>query len=395
MKEDWQLQMQNIVNTVEKLENYVVLSDSERKAIAKAAERRAFVGATPYYASLMDKSNPNCPIRLQFIPREDLTGKEYEMPDYLMWKENRDAGELGESRFSHDDRPESIARQYRHKIAFTYLPNCSIYCTFCFREELTQDRTKPELKISSPRTNGGFDWLEKHIEIRDVLITGGDPLTLSDKKISDMLERLRAISHVKLIRFGSRVPVALPHRITEGLTEVFRTHLKHRPRVPIWINTHFNHPKEITERSIEGIYRLLDSGVSVGNQTVLLRDINDREEIFWELHQKLAEIGVRANYVFQCEPAPGAGRFMVPIKRGQELMRSLWPETSSMARPNYALATRIGKINLMDQASFAMEDENTYTLQNRYGERVTIPKVIIPKTKEKSLTKSALLSAVS
>lgn len=374
MNEDWLWQMHNFVNTIEKLESYIALSDLEKKAITDALNRKAFVGATPYYASLMDKNNPNCPIRLQFVPREDSTGQEYEMPDYLMWKENRDAGQLGESRFSHDERPESIARQYRHKIAFTYLPNCPIYCTFCFREELTQDRTKPELRIAS-HTNEGFEWIEKHTEIRDVLLTGGDPLTLSDRKISQMLERLRAIPHVKLIRFGSRVPVALPHRITESLADVFRSHLKHRPRVPIWINTHFNHPKEITERSAEGIYRLLDAGVSVGNQTVLLRNVNDNEETFWDLHQKLPEMGVRANYVFQCEPAVGTGRFMVPIKRGQELMRSLWPETSSMARPNYALATRIGKINLMDQKSFVMEDEKNYILQNNYGEQVTIPKV--------------------
>ncbi|MGB3510915.1 MAG: KamA family radical SAM protein [Microcoleaceae cyanobacterium] len=369
-KEEWKTQLQGLVRTVEQLSQYINVTLEEEKAIKLAKEKKLTWGATPYYTSLMDRDDPNCPIRKQIIPCFSGEGIEFERENYLYWKENRKE-DGGANPFSDDGRPVSIARQYKDRIAFTVLNNCPVYCQFCFRTEATQQKQK-ELYFS-PQVNAGFEWIANHPEVRDVLVTGGDPLTLADNKIEDIINRLREIPHVEMIRFGSRVPVALPQRISPSLMKI----LSSFHRVPIWVNTHFNHPKEITEESAKAVYDLLSCGVQVGNQTVLLKGINDDEETFIELQRKLLTIRVRPYYLFYCEAAPGAGRFMTPVERGAELIQALRGHTTGLAQPMYVLATRIGKINLGPDSSIVAQDENHYTLKNHRGETITIP--IVPR----------------
>ena len=229
MTEEWLEQMNNQVNTVEKLEKYINLSAEEREAIETLKTKW---GTSPYFASLMDKDDPDCPIRKQVIPSTNELINEYGMENYLVWKENRATDEV---------RPDSIARQYNDRIAFTVVQVCGIYCRHCFRKELVVDR---DLKLNFD-VDEGLTWIAEHPEIRDVLITGGDPLLLSDDKLEYLVSKLREISHIEMIRIGSRLPIVLPHRITEGLKKAIGGFHK----VPVWINTQCNHPKEITEKT--------------------------------------------------------------------------------------------------------------------------------------------------
>ena len=298
--EEWVEQLQNSVNTLDGLKALINVTPEEEAAINTLHTKW---GTTPYFASLMDPNNPDCPIRKQVIPSMKETENKYGLPNYLIWKENRDTDEV---------RPDCIARQYYDRIAFTVTDVCANYCRHCFRKELVVDRN---LKLRFDFEEG-IEWISEHEEIRDVLITGGDPFILSDQKIEYLIRKLREISHIEMIRFGTRTPIVLPHRITDGLKKI----LSGFHRVPIWINTQCNHPKEITQKTAEAVYGLLSCGVNVGNQAVLLKGINDDVETFRKLHQKLLAVRIRPYYVFYCEPAPGIDHFRTPVEKGAELI---------------------------------------------------------------------------
>ena len=356
MAEEWVQQMQNQVDTLEKLEKYINVSDDEREAIKTLKTKW---GTTPYFASLMDKDDPNCPIRMQVIPSMKEQVNEFGMDNYLMWKENRATEEV---------RPDSIARQYKDRIAFTVLEVCGIYCRHCFRKELVVDQ---DLKLRFD-VDEGLDWIAEHKEIRDVLITGGDPLLLSDEKLEYLISKLREIPHVEMIRIGSRLPIVLPQRITEGLKKAIGGCHK----VPVWINTQCNHPNEITEETVKAVYELMSCGINVGNQAVLLKGINDDVPTFRELHQKLLRTRIRPYYVFYCEPAPGIDHFRTPVEKGAELIRdALRGHTTGLAQPMYVLATNIGKIPLMPDYYIVDKNEKEYTLRNHLGETTKIPNI--------------------
>ena len=354
MPEEWMIQMQNQVNSLEKLEKYINVSDEERRAIEKMVTKW---GVTPYFASLMDKDDPNCPIRKQVIPSIKEQVNEFGMDNYLVWKENRATEEV---------RPDSIARQYHDRIAFTVVETCGIYCRHCFRKELVVDQ---DLKLRMD-VDEGMAWIAEHTEIRDVLITGGDPLLLSDDKLEYLITKLREIPHVEMIRIGSRLPIVLPHRITEGLKKAIGGFHK----VPVWINTQCNHPKEITEKTEKAIYELMSCGINVGNQAVLLKGINDDVDTFRELHQKLLRTRIRPYYIFYCEPAPGIDHFRTPVEKGAELIRdALRGHTTGLAQPMYVLATNVGKIPLMPDYYIVDKNEKEYTLRNHKRETTKIP----------------------
>jgi len=354
--EAWVEQLQNSVNTREKLAEYINLSPKEEDAINNLNTKW---GTTPYFASLMDPDNPECPIRKQVIPSMKETENKFGMPNYLVWKENRDTDEV---------RPDSIARQYYDRIAFTVTDVCANYCRHCFRKELVVDR---DLKLRFD-VEEGIKWIREHEEIRDILISGGDPFILSNDKIEYLIRSLREIPHVQMIRFGTRTPIVLPHRITDGLKKV----LSGYHRVPIWVNTQCNHPQEITEKTAEAVYDLLSCGVNVGNQAVLLKGINDDVETFRELHQKLLAIRIRPYYVFYCEPAPGIDHFRTPVEKGAELIRdALRGFTTGLAQPMYVIATNIGKIPLMPDYYIVEKDEKEYKLRNYQGLYTTIPNI--------------------
>ena len=354
---EWIRQMQDQVNTVEKLEEYINLSDAEREGIEKLDTRW---GVSPYFASLMDRDDPSCPIRMQVIPSIKERTNEFGMDNYLLWKENRETGEI---------RPDCIARQYKDRIAFTVVETCAIYCRHCFRKEMVVDR---DLKFRFDLEEG-LSWIKEHKEIRDVLITGGDPLLLSDEKLEQLIARLREIPHVEMLRIGSRLPIVLPQRITKGLKKA----IGGLHKVPVWINTQCNHPKEITGKTERAVYELMSCGINVGNQAVLLKGINDDVDTFRELHQKLLRTRIRPYYLFYCEAAPGIDHFRTPVEKGAELIRdALRGHTTGLAQPMYVLATNIGKIPLMPDYYIADKNKKEYTLKNHKGETTKIPNIV-------------------
>ncbi|KUO49580.1 MAG: lysine 2,3-aminomutase [Desulfitibacter sp. BRH_c19] len=347
--------MRNQVNTLEELEKYINVTRDEKDAIENSSAKW---GATPYFTSLMDKDDPNCPIRKQIIPSKEEQKNKYGIESYLVFKENRS---------DEENRPDTIARQYRDRIAFTVVNTCGIYCRHCFRKELVVDESL-ELRLD---VDEGLEWIKEHSEIREVLVTGGDPLLLSDDRIEYIIAKIREIPHIQMIRFGSRLPIVLPHRITKGLQKVLSQYHK----VPIWLNTQCNHAKEITEKTAEAVWDLLKCGVNVGNQAVLLKGINDDKKSFKELHQKLLNIRIRPYYLFYLEPAPGIDHFRTPVTKGAELIRdTLRGHTSGLAQPMYVIATNIGKIPLMPDYYIQGENENEYLLRNHEGKTTILPK---------------------
>ena len=354
--EQWVEQLQNSVNTLEKIAKFIKVTDGERTALETMKTKW---GTTPYFASLMDPEDPACPIRRQVIPSLKEKENRYGIKDYLIFKENRATDEV---------RPDSIARQYHDRIAFTVTDVCANYCRHCFRKELVVDR---DLTLRFD-VDEGLEWIREHPEIRDVLITGGDPFILSDDKIEYLVRKLREIPHIQMIRFGTRTPIVLPHRITDGLKKV----LGGFHQVPIWVNTQCNHAKEITELTARAVYDLLSCGVNVGNQAVLLKGINDNTEAFRELHQKLLTVRIRPYYVFYCEPAPGIDHFRTPVEKGAELIRdAIRGHTTGLAQPMYVIATNIGKVPLMPDYYTVEKNEKEYVLKNYKGQITTLPNI--------------------
>jgi lysine 2,3-aminomutase len=354
--EEWIAQLRNSVNTLERLKEYINVTPEEEEGITTLNTQW---GTTPYFASLMDRDDPNCPIRKQVVPSVKEKENRYGIPNYLIWKENRDTDEV---------RPDSIARQYYDRIAFTVTDVCANYCRHCFRKELVVDR---DLKLRMD-VDEGLDWIQEHEEIRDVLVTGGDPFILADDRVEYIIRKLREIPHIQMIRFGTRTPIVLPHRINQGLMKVLGGYHK----VPIWVNTQCNHANEITEETAQAVYDLLACGVNVGNQAVLLKGINDDVDSFRELHQKLLTVRIRPYYVFYCEPAPGIDHFRTPVEKGAELIRdALRGHTTGLAQPMYVIATNIGKIPLMPDYYIVDKNEKEYTLKNYKGQITTMPNI--------------------
>jgi len=357
--EEWMRQLETSVNTLDKLQKYVRVSPEEEKGIEEAGKGDIRWGTTPYFASLMDPDDPNCPIRRQVIPSVLENVNRYGVENYLEWKENR---------LTDEERPECIARQYQDRIAFLVTDVCAMYCRHCFRKELVVVRgLRFRFDIEE-----GLQWIRDHREVRDVLITGGDPFVLSDDKIEYLIAKLREIPHVEMIRFGTRTPIVLPQRITPSLIKVLSGH----HRVPIWINTQCNHPREITEQTAKAVYDLMTCGINVGNQAVLLKGINDDTETFKALHQKLLSVRIRPYYLFYCEPAPGIDHFRTPIEKGAELIRdAIRGHTTGLAQPMYVVATSIGKIMLMPYYSYVEKTDKEYKLRNYKGEITTLPNI--------------------
>ena len=352
--EEWIEQLKNSVNTLERLSEFINVTPEEKEAIDTLNTKW---GTSPYFASLMDRDDPNCPIRRQVLPSLQETVNKYGIENYLIWKENRDTEEI---------RPDSIARQYHDRVAFTVTDVCVNYCRHCFRNELVVNR---DLQLRMD-VDEGLEWIREHKEIRDVLVTGGDPFVLSDEKIDYIIKKLREIPHLQMIRFGTRSPIVLPHRITPGLKKILSPFHK----IPIWVNTQCNHPNEITDKTAQAVFDLLTCGINVGNQAVLLKGINDDPETFRELHQKLLRVRIRPYYVFYCEPAPGIDHFRTTVEKGAELIRdAIRGHTTGLAQPMYVIATNIGKIPLMPDYYIKGKNEKEYTLMNYKGETTKWP----------------------
>ena len=319
---DWGWQMRHRIRDAQGLEAYLQPTDGERKAIDALADRFHFV-ITPYYAALMDPEDPDCPIRRQVVPA---------------MAETRDPAGLADPLDEVAHSPvKNVIRVYPDRIAFCVNNECALYCRFCLRKRMVGE---PEWAMKKRELATAIDWIRATPAIRDVLLTGGDPLIFSDESLDWLLSELRAIPHVELIRLGTRLPVTLPFRVTDDLCRMLERHH------PIWVNTHFNHPKELTPEAAEACDRLTRAGIPVGNQSVLLAGINDDPVTMKALCEGLVRLRVRPYYVYQAQLLEGTAHFRTSIEQGVSLFRALRGRTSGFAIPQYVLDTPYGKVPL-------------------------------------------------
>ena len=310
----WIWQQQKRLKTMEQLEKVINPTEDERKAFAQSHEMFN-MGITPYYASLMDKDDPNCPIRLQAVPGVgELTISPEELED-----------PLGEEK----DMPvPGITHRYPDRVLFYTTHNCAMYCRHCTRKRKVSD---PDSATSNNQLEQSLAYIEQHKEIRDVIISGGDPLSNSDDRIEYILSRLRAMDHIEVFRLGTRNLVTLPQRITDDFCKMLKKYQ------PVFIHTHFNHPKECTEEAFDACARLADAGCVINNQMVLLKGINDNPKTVMELNHKLLMMRVRPYYIFQADLAQGIAHFRTPVEKGLEIIQALRGWTSGMAVPHYVI----------------------------------------------------------
>jgi len=311
---DWHWQLRNRITTLAQLETLLELSPQERAGCLFAAHKLA-LAITPHFFNLIDPQDPNCPVRRQVIPHID--------ESVVAPGESSDpVGEEGTMPVP------GIVHRYPDRVLFLVTDRCASYCRYCTRSRLVSNAQSYDFH---PELEQGLQYIAAHPEVRDVLISGGDPLLLSDAKIDALLGRLRAIPHVEFIRMGSRIPVFLPQRITPELAAIFRKH------GPIWMSIHTNHPKEITRELAEACERLSLAGVPLGNQSVLLNGINDTPEIMKSLVHRLLMMRVRPYYLYACDLIEGSTHFRAPIQKGIDIIRSLRGHTTGYGVPQLTI----------------------------------------------------------
>lgn len=312
---DWRWQLRNSIRTADELARAFRLSPDEL-AGARAAERSGFpIAITPYYASLCDPSDRHCPIRRQVVPQV----REHE----LVPGDLRDP--LGEE--AHEVAPELVQR-YPDRALLLVSDRCAVYCRFCTRSRMVGSGGGPR---SLERLQPAFEYLRNHPEITDVIVSGGDPLAMATERIVPILAALREIRSVETIRIATRVPVTLPQRITDELVSALRAYH------PIWVMTHFNHPKELTAQSRSACARLVDGGFPVNNQSVLLRGVNDDALTLSTLFRALVRERVRPYYLLQADPVRGTGHFRTPVQTGIDIMEQLQGRLSGIALPKFII----------------------------------------------------------
>ncbi len=312
--QDWVWQLKNRLTSVEQLERYMTLTPEER-AGCYFADKKLSLAITPYFFNLIDRDDPDCPIRKQVIPRAgEMQLSSEEMLD-----------SLGED--EHSPVP-GLVHRYPDRVLFLVTDRCASYCRYCTRSRLVSNAQDYNFH---PEFEQGLRYIEAHPEVRDVLLSGGDPLLLSDKKLEHLLSRLRAIKHVEFIRIGSRIPVFLPQRITPELCELLKRY------GPIWMSIHVNHPKEATAELRDACERLAFAGVPLGNQSVLLRGVNDDPEVMKALVHRLLRMRVRPYYLYQMDLITGGAHFKADVRKGIEIIEALRGHTTGYAVPQYVI----------------------------------------------------------
>jgi len=313
---DWRWQMRSRIRALDDLARIFRLSEDERSAVERH-QGALPVAITPYYASLMGRDDPNEPLRRTHI----MTGGEYV----------RSAGEdddpLGED---HDTVAPGVVHRYPDRVLFLTTGTCSTYCRYCTRARVVGN-PGGEYQFSTRQWEKALAYLEAHTEVRDVLLSGGDPLTIGDDKLDWLLTRLRAIKHIEFLRIGTKMPVVLPQRITKGLVKLLRKHH------PLWMSIHVTHPAELTDEVTESTARLADAGIPLGSQTVLLKGINDDAAVMVPLMQGLIRRRVRPYYLYQCDPIRGSAHFRTNVEKGLEMIRALRGHTTGYATPMFCV----------------------------------------------------------
>ncbi len=310
----WIWQQQNRIKNMEQLEKVIKVTDEERDAFLKSDEM-FHMGITPYYATLIDPNNPNCPIRLQSVPKAgELNILPTDLEDPLA--EERDMPVPG------------ITHRYPDRVLFYTTHNCPVYCRHCTRKRKVSD---PGTAAQMAQLEAGLKYIEQHKEIRDVVISGGDPLSLSDDRLEYILSRLRACDHIEIFRIGTRNLVTLPFRVTDAFIKMIQKYH------PVYINTHFNHAKECSQEAFDTCARLADAGCVLGNQTVLLKGVNDNPVTMKELMHKLLLMRVKPYYIYQCDLSQGISHFRTPIETGINIIENLRGHTSGLAVPHFVV----------------------------------------------------------
>mgnify|MGYP001185015405 FL=1 len=341
---DWRWQLSHRLNSLEEIEKVIPLTESERKALQTQGLFR--VDVTPYFISLIDPDDPNDPTRLQIIPRAE------EMKSFTAMMEDS----LAEDR--HSPVP-GLVHRYPDRVLMLVTTQCASYCRYCTRSRIVGD---PSQTFSQAEFDMQIEYLKRTPQVRDVLLSGGDPLVLAPKILEQILGRLREIPHIEIIRIGSRVPVFMPMRVTQELVDMLAKYH------PLWMNIHVNHPNEISLELEQACDRLTRAGIPLGNQSVLLAGVNDNVHIQRKLVQDLVRIRVRPYYLYQCDLVEGAGHFRTPVAKGIEIMEGLRGHTSGYAVPQYIVDAPGGggKIPLMPNYLLSMSDHKV-VLRNYEG----------------------------
>ncbi|MDE5606488.1 MAG: lysine 2,3-aminomutase [Bacteroidales bacterium] len=367
---DWRWQVQNRIETLEDLKKYIHLTPAEEDGV-KQTLKTLRMAITPYYLSLINPEDPNDPVRRQAIP----TGLET----------HQSAADLLDPLHEDSDSPvPGLTHRYPDRVLFLITDQCSMYCRHCTRRRFAGQH---DCESPAERIDKAIEYIAKTPQVRDVLLSGGDALLVSDQVLESIIKRLRAIPHVEIIRIGSRTPVVCPQRITPELVAMLSKYH------PIWLNTHFNHSNEITEESAGACARLANAGVPLGNQTVLLRGVNDSVEVMKKLMCNLVKIRVRPYYIYQCDLSMGLEHFRTPVAKGIEIIEGLRGHISGYAvptfvvdapggggkipvMPNYLISQGVGKVILRNYEGVI----TTYTEPMNYGNETAIANDVRLKT---------------
>lgn len=342
---DWKWQVRNRVADVETLKQVINLGPDEEEAIEEVLKKFR-VGITPYYASLMDVDNPKCPVRMQAVP--------------TIMETHNSSSDMEDPLHEDEDSPvEGLTHRYPDRVLFLITDQCSMYCRHCTRRRFAGQH---DMGAPLERIDKAIEYISKTPQIRDVLLSGGDALLVSDDRLEYIIKKLREIPHVEIIRIGTRTPVVMPQRITDDLVNMLKKYH------PIWLNTHFNHPKEITPETIEACRKMADAGIPLGNQSVLLRGVNDCPHIMKELVHGLVKMRVRPYYIYQCDLSMGIEHFRTKVSKGIEIIEGLRGHTSGYAVPTYVVDAPGGggKIPVMPQYLIS-QSPNKIVLRNYEG----------------------------
>ena len=311
---DWHWQVENRIETVEDLKKLMTLTPEEEEGVIKCLETLR-MAITPYYFSLIDLNDPHDPIRKQAVP----TGLELHKAE----------ADLLDPLHEDTDSPvKGLTHRYPDRVLLLTTDMCSMYCRHCTRRRFAG---QCDTSVPKDQIDKCIDYIREHTEVRDVLLSGGDVLLLSDEQLEYIISNLRTIEHVEIVRLGSRTPVVMPQRITPELCNMLKKYH------PVWLNTHFNHPSEVTEESARACAMLADAGVPLGNQSVLLAGVNDCVHVMKKLVHELVKMRVRPYYIYQCDLSFGLEHFRTPVSKGIEIIEALRGHTSGYAVPTFVV----------------------------------------------------------
>ncbi len=349
---DWQWQLRNRIRDLKGLERILLLSEDERQTVLKIGGRLP-IGITPYYASLMNPEDPGDPIRRTMVP----VGTEFVQAE----------GEADDPLNEDDDSPvPGLVHRYPDRVLFLVTNFCATYCRYCTRARMVGH--SGEYHFNHAQYQQAIDYIADHPEIRDVLLSGGDPLTMNDERLEWILSRIRAIPHVEFLRIGTKVPAVLPQRITPSLTRMLRRYH------PLWMSIHFMHPAEVTAEVSQACSRLADAGIPLGSQTVLSTGINDDVETMKQLVHGLLKMRVRPYYLYQCDPISGSSHLRTSVEKGLEIIAGLRGHTTGYGVPTFVIDAPGGggKIPLVADPVVG-RDGNFVVLRNYEGKTFRYP----------------------